>query len=228
MPTTITQNGGFPPQGTTIRISVWASMDGQVGIFDLDAFTSALTTGGASAGEIAKAVGDAIDGDMQLIMTNDAKFLGVKVSPLNDAIASVPFLPGIASSTSTGSAGATPMPTQVRGVVTLQCLTQGNAFRGRVYLPFPDYAAMDTDDTPLASYVAACRTVVLDASGVTTVTGAAGDTTLLWSIFHRAPNKAGTTVGGDSTPWVYARGNKLWGTQRRSGNYGRRNAAVIT
>lgn len=116
-----------------------------------------------------------------------------------------------------GTFGTTLVPTQVRGVIAYYSTLAGPKNRGRSYIPFPPTTAVATDGSPLPSYLAALTNLRTAIAGISTLTVGGATTTLFLVIAHK-PH----TPGNWATV-VATYGRSKWGTQRRSGMYGRQN-----
>lgn len=212
------QDGGYINTGNVLRANLWMALQNQVGICGC-AFACTGDTGfGITAGEFANVIQTATDPKQQLLLNTTTLILGCKTT----------FLPpgqinkaGIASSTSVGSLSAVPLPTQDTGIVSLNTLKSGRAYRGRFYFPFPLVSQLDaTDSTPTAAYVTALKNLADALVKTWNVVGAGGTATLVPTIYHRANQTNDQIIGYVA--------KKLWATQRRRGDYGRLNSPIIT
>lgn len=160
------------------------------------------------------------------LMSTQSEHVGADIQ---DVTGAPPFLLPAATVVGAG-AGAVAggqLPGQVCGVISLLTDTSGRQFRGRMYVPFPaqaDCTAVNPT-TPIAGYVT--RLTLLSAAfvGQETLAGiAGGSVTFSWAIKHGLPKVGPVPL---PSPITNARSNKLWGTQRRRGNYGRPNSVPI-
>jgi hypothetical protein len=147
------------------------------------------------------------------LLTNNSTYQGVSIQ---DVTTAPPHPVAIASTGSTGSgtAGTTPLPAQTCGIFTKQTALAGRGQRGRVYVPFPDFADNQgtTQPTPTAGYQT--RLGLLAAHFIQTDAFLSGGNGFagFHVLFHR---RTRTT-----TPILNARENAKWATQRRRGVYG--------
>lgn len=121
-----------------------------------------------------------------------------------------------------GSGGASLLPEQVCGIITLNTGLAGRANRGRVYVPFPaEDKNSDTLAIPAAAYITLLDGVRLFWTTTRDVPDAvsANRSQLIPVIYHRA--------GGTTTDIVGGASRAKWATQRRRGNYGRPNVSPI-
>ena len=142
-------------------------------------------------------------------------FLGTRLMPIH---ADAPYAPTIANSNTVGVEDAPQIPTQVRLVVSMRTALAGRKYRGRIYAFTPTIQAESSEGIPTSSFILAW-TGFLDTfrAGLTV-----GSTTWNLCIYHpwRIPQPA---IPVDLVTQVYSRGD--WGTQRRSGDYGKTNVA---
>jgi len=160
------------------------------------------------------------------LMTNGASYVG---SDIQDVTGNPPYAvpAGSVLSGGVGTAGTNPLPTQTCGVITKLTDLVGRQFRGRMYVPFPDQAdtTLVVPIVPTAGYVTRLQLLAADFTGQDTIVAAGGGTvTIQWVLVHKAPKVGPTPL---PTPVTNERSNKLWGTQRRRGNYGRVNPVPI-
>lgn len=157
-----------------------------------------------------------------LIVTNvcptlatTSSFYGSKMSTVK---ALGPWSPIVVYSGTSGSDTSPALPTQVRGLISWHTALAGRAYRGRMYLPTPGSDHVTT--------TSAVPTSVLTDWG-TLATGlvapyATGGTTWIPGIYHRVPT-AGIASVFDQI--ISATVSDVYATQRRSGAFGRPNAA---
>lgn len=219
----ITQGGGVPPSsGNVLLWTVYFGWDGagQIAIMDFHFNVTSTSGTGCTMGELAAGLQSKLEvNGMRALLSTTTTLLGSKVATLN--VAPYP-LPGIATSTSTGSDTTDTLPGQVCGVMTKLTLASGRAFRGRVYFPFPPNSAQSVEGAPTSAYYLSMATVMANLydGSPQTYTGAGGGTDLLPVLRQKlAPHNITNVVGVRPQP--------LWGTQRRRGDYGRRNMQVV-
>lgn len=120
-----------------------------------------------------------------------------------------------------GTAGADPMPKQVCGFISKRTIFAGRNQRGRSYIPFPSQSSNSApDDIPSAGYMTDLAVLAIQMSALVTVT-AAGNTADLRPVIWSPAEEA--------TPKIIevCRGLDVWATQRRRGDYGRKNVPPI-
>lgn len=205
-----------PAVGEVIRCSVYATAANQIGINSIHYRVSSVTTGGATLDAIADDFNTQMKTIWRAIMSSSALYLGVKVATIGVA---GPPIPAIWSDEGFGTDGATLLPTQSSGILSLYTEVGGPAGRGRLYLPFPSTAALENDDTPTALYRSNMNdigdAILLGFTG----SGGGGSCVLQPVIYHRATNTATLITGYFS--------NDRFGTMRKRGQYGKTNAAAI-
>jgi hypothetical protein len=114
-----------------------------------------------------------------------------------------------------GGAGAIPCPQQVSGLIQKTSYLPGRHGRGRLYVPFPATASVIAGGLPLAAYITALGNLSA-ALGVLFTAGTLGNTNTFTPILWQKPT-------GPATLLVGCQPGPFFATQRRRGNYGRRN-----
>lgn len=143
---------------------------------------------------------------------------GWKVSILN---ALPPPAPVFAAPGDVGTGSEYNVPTQTRPILSWQTAQAGRAFRGRLFLPTPTIDFVSAPGFPTAAYLAIANAF---GSAVLPNVGVSGTT---WTpvIAHRRVISVGPpkviSWTSDAIIARIARGE--FGTQRKSGNYGRTN-----
>lgn len=118
-----------------------------------------------------------------------------------------------------GGVGSTPpAPTQARPVLSWGTAMGGKGYRGRLFLPTPSVNACTAGGFILAGVVAAGQALGTQLLAPITV----GGTTWNISLIHR---HKGPPITFTSDPIISATMRNAFGTQRKSGNYGRVNSA---
>jgi len=107
------------------------------------------------------------------------------------------------------------LPTQVALVVTKQTASAGRGYRGRLYVPFPTEVCNDSSGNPTSGYQGQVNTLATAMFTPFSIIPGANRVDLVPVIRHR--------ITGASTNIIAWRTNRLWGTQRRRGDYGRPN-----
>jgi hypothetical protein len=216
MAVTLDQAGALIVAGDIIKFSAFTFFSNQLGMINAT-YLIGTVTGAPTMGAAAVSIGTAVDASLAAAMTSVATIVGYRVQKIN-----TPFsqgLAGIALSASPGTAGATPLPTQVRGLVSYYSNKTGPAGRGRIYVPFPSTAATTTGNVPNAAYQALLQTLGNDIFSVTSV-GSGGNTAIATQVICNRKTFATQVV-------LFAVTSNLFATQRRSGAYGRPNSDLI-
>lgn len=153
------------------------------------------------------------------LLANDALYFGCTVQVVTTEPVGLPS--ASRANTLNGAAGATILPCQVSGMVTLRSDLAGRANRGRVYIPFP--AAQDSTNSvpmlnpfPTNDYVTRLDALATGLFVFVTLSPALLNLNLQGVIRHRAD--------GTFTRLTTFLSRQLWATQRRRGDYGRPNA----
>lgn len=222
----VSQEGGILAGiGTTYRMSCYAYLQGQVGVcnvaFKLDVVVGA---GGDRLGDTCLAIYNGMVTQWKAAISDSAVSIGAKLSQLSPGVKP---LPGIVTDGGACTGGAGALPQQVSGIIKSNTSVAGRAYRGRIYVPFPYAASVDTDFTPLAAYVVKIGN--LAASWITgqNVTPTATTYQFIPVIWHRKAGKSGTPAANTFDPIVGTIGEKMWATQRRRGDFGRLNQNAI-
>lgn len=148
------------------------------------------------------------------ILTNIASYYGVRVQridpvPLSVAVVSAAYV-------GAGTGGTEGLPSQVCGLVSTYTDKGGAAYRGRMYLPFPDESSNDASaNKPDAGYIAnidAIGAALVGPKSIAVTGGSIDGTFIIW---HR-----GTRTG---TPTTGSASKTVWATQRRRGSLGQPN-----
>lgn len=182
--------------------------------------------GGATDTEIAAYLETNLAPLYKAILTDNASWYGLlvqKVWPL-------PLFAHVVNRahTGVGTAGTSSLPGEVSSVVAAKTPLAGRAFQGRIFLPFLD--ANDTAGNGTLTTTSYQTRAGLVASALyipQTIVGGAGTTHMLPVIFHRAPNKSGTTTANSTTDISSFTVESLLATQRRRGARGRANTPPV-
>lgn len=218
MAVTTTQAGAELANGDCIHNSVYTWANNQYGLMGMH-FLVSVATPGFTAGDAAYYIQLALEPHLQDIIGIPALFLGsrcVKVFPVDTSVA------GVATSDGIGGRGANLLPTQTCGILSFNTDVRGPAGRGRIYTAFPgDTAANAVTGLPNSSFIDDLQTVadILAADLLASSEDGLRIATLSPVIFHRGTNTTSYVRRGA--------GRHYWGTQKRRGDLGRPNPAVI-
>lgn len=175
-------------------------------------------TGTVSDAQFAANVDAAWAAPYKAAITGDASYRGV-------GVARVFPLPRTLSAFSTtgqgpGGGGTDELPSQVSGIITFTTIYAGPAYRGRIYVPFPDEAFQDLNGQPGIGYQGLLDTLknVMDVPFVV-APGGGNSATLVPVIYDKNDNTYIEVAGSQS--------RKKWATQRRRGGYGQSNQSPI-
>lgn len=205
-----------------LEVTLVTSFQNQVGENVLHYKVDAGVVPGPTALSVAQAIDAAITVNYITTLTNTASYRGCRAQ----VIFPTRYVHAIDAVGAAGTAGANPLPPQVRGLMTMQTDFGGRAFRGRMFFPFPDESHLNADATPNAGYTGAMLAVA--TSLFTTpfnVVGGGGSAHLIPIIWHRKAGKSGSPLAHTGDPITTFSARSLWATQRRSGELGRPNVA---
>lgn len=206
--------GIFPVVGDLLQQRAVCSTVTQVGMNITGWYVSAIATGGATVNEIALAE-DALYAPLyKAVLGNAATYRGVGYTNVVPP-RTIEYVGN--ANAGAGTAGVTLAPTQTRGLITFQGVSAGPRNRGRIYIPFPASVFLNPDGSPTTGYITLLGNLRNAYAASHTIVGAGGTTTIIPAILHRP-----YAVGNYTTVFAtYVR--TKWGTQRRSGMYGRPN-----
>lgn len=149
------------------------------------------------------------------LMADNATYRGVSLQRIAPLPKTVPDM--VTSSEGPGSQIGEMLPEQTAGIISAKTAFAGRRQRARVYIPFP--CEIDNDDgaIPATSYVTRLDNLALELYATRNVIHTPGVNTLTLQpvVYHRL-----TQTTDDI---IVARGKRLWATQKRRGNFGRRN-----
>lgn len=165
--------------------------------------------------DVAAAWNTAVANIYKTIMAAPAKYYGVRCRRIFPV--GVDRWQFVNASAGFGTAGATLLPSQSSGLLSLSGSVFGGKGSGRAYLPFPASADNDTDGVPTAGYVTrASGLVPLYTAPLVVSSSPAGGTATL------NPVVSGNT-GDPANRITEAVVRTAWATQRRRGSFGRLN-----
>ncbi len=119
-----------------------------------------------------------------------------------------------------GTAGATALPKQAAGLLSLYTGFRGKHYRGRVYLPFPSSTDDTGDGSPTAGYVTRLGNLGTALLSVVTATSGASS-----AQFNAVTYTKNVLFPPQAYTSFAARG--AFATQKRRGDYGRINVSPI-
>jgi hypothetical protein len=163
---------------------------------------------------------------MKALLSTTAEYRGIQVQILNSVPPFAAFLQSASANSNAGpgtvAGGA--LPTQTAGLLSFQTNLAGRAFRGRFYIPFPGVNDSGAGGSPTAAYGVkqANLLAVIDSTAV--IVSGGSSATLTRVLLHKK-NKAGGTPA--PTPVTAASFSANWATQRKRGNFGRRNTSPV-
>lgn len=148
-------------------------------------------------------------------LPSNVSLYGYKVSIVNRK---PPPMPRALVSSTTGTASGLLMPTQTRPVIGWQTINAGRSQRGRTFAFTPAASLMGSTGFPSATLTTGLNTIASALLAGMTPSGS------LWllTLAHRIK---GPPVTWSSTVLNTGTGTGKFGTQRKSGNYGRVNAS---
>ena len=202
--------------GTIARVTVaWQMPDTHIQENNV-CYVCTAGGGGDTRFALGTAVNAAFTGSYLAVMSSLTSNYGFKVSILN---VKPPPRASTSAFTQAGLVGSTPpLATQTRPVLTWLTASGGRGFRGRLYFPTPASTLITSAAVPDPTVVAAMGTVATALAAISAV----GGSTWALALAHRV---AGPPVTWTSTLITNATPRALYGTQRKSGNYGRVNAS---
>lgn len=202
-----------PEVGDLVRSRIVCATADQIGENVLLYQCATVATGGCTLAEMASAIDTLVFAQYIAAISIFANYRGVGCQNTDPPI----------STEYTTSANAGPgtvnfplAPTQTSAILRKQSSQGGPAGRGRLYLPFPAVNAFANDGSMTAGYLALAQAVAAVIPTILVVTGATGTSTFDLVLVTR-----GSTNPNRLVDTVTAVG--LWGTQRRRGQYGRKN-----
>ena len=154
--------------------------------------------------------------DFKAALSGGATYYGTKVRIMRPLATTIPVYSSV--SNGVGLVGTTPLPTQLRGLISFGTQTLGRPGRGRRYVPFPDSTHLaGTGIVPTPAYKVALTALAVDWSTPIPVTAGVNSTILtpiLWS--RKTPTVTNRFIISGTAKGAFA-------TQRKSGQLGRPN-----
>lgn len=199
--------------GDIVRVSAYFSYpNSQVQIID---HHFQCTTAGPNdtRGALASQIATTINTNIIPTLNMSVLFKGILVHLVKTVN---PVLPAVFSISTPGIRTENTLPTQVRAVLSWYTDMQGVAFRGRNYMPTPSEGFTANTGHPGTGYITSVNAYGGSLLNPFVITGSS------WKlgVFHRKPSGLVTT---SFTPILEYQASGLWGTQHRSGDYGKLN-----
>lgn len=197
-----------------IQVKVYTRLGNQAGLNLLHWRVTATAGGNVTEAEVATDFEALISPVIRPLLTTAATYQGVLVQSVFPVLTLGTLN---ANGAGAGSGGASPLPSQVSGILTKQSAFAGRRFRGRVYIPFPAEEDNTVTFVPSVGYQAAAANYGNVIETINLVTGTTGGTVTFTPIIFRrsAPATSATLLN--------CRMNVAWATQRSRGSYGRPN-----
>ena len=194
---------------------------GQLGVNILH-FQIGTPTGGFNQAHMAAWGSTQFGPGYKLIIPSVATFWGCSCKNVSQS--PIPTASTDNSTKGPGTDGAILLPTQTSGLISLRTPYAGRKYRGRMYIPFPSMTDNTAPDVPSASYVSAIQALGNVLAAPITITGVPYQATAKCGIFHRPP-KGQPVTPSSITVITKAIAASIWATQRRRGEFGRKNVA---
>lgn len=208
--------------GFVYDLTTYCSLEGQASANRRRWYISAITLPAPTIQDLVSWIDGQQAADYKALICTPAIYNGV-VGTRNKLYGLAPFPADVVSAANVGpgTAGATPLPKQAAGVLSLYTPFQGPRSRGRMYIPFPSASDTTTSGVPTASYVTNMRTFAVNFVIAQNFTGVAGGTaTALACLVDKGPPLRNPFI----TTFI---ARDKWGTQRRRGDFGRLNASPV-
>jgi len=212
------QDGGSIVAGEIYLATFYSWVDGQLGLTGVHYSAGPVIGVAPTYGDMAYQLQTVNDSLFQAVMAVAADILGCRVTQVRPVVTPHP-LAGVATSTSSGSGANPVMPTQVSGIISVKGPFASRKGVGRNYVAFPSTVEQDADGTPTAAYVSQLQTLANSLYSSINITGAGGSCLMDPVTWTRATATANVVSSNTA--------KKLWATQKRRGDFGRQNPAVI-
>jgi hypothetical protein len=197
-----------------VQVTTFTWAQGQLGLNNRYYLITGLT-GAPTDSTFAQGFDTLVAPFYQAIMTSGSIYYGTKARIVKPFATTIPQY--WSNNQGPGAVGTAGLPTQVRGMLKRTTATVGRKGRGRLYLPFPDASSLAATPgfLPGGAYLVSVTNLANATEGAITLTVGAlsiGCTSVITGKTLATPLKV--------TNWV---AEKAWGTQRRSGSFGRQN-----
>jgi hypothetical protein len=226
MAVVLEQAGGVLTLDSVYRMTIYTFLENQMAMTSVNFLYATLTgAGGGNIGTVFQGIYTVMNSSWKAAIATAATLVGCKIS--------APYtkpqpLPAIITEGAVGSGGVSPLPTQVSGLGKFQTNMTGRAYRGRIYMPFPWAAAIDTDYTPTVAYQTLVGNVLSAWVTLQSITTGGSTYQFVPVIFHRKAGKSGVPVAGTWNQIINNLVPKEWATQRKRGNFGKVNKDIIS
>ncbi len=207
--------------GMLLKTRLWTVAGNQAAVNTVNYYC--LTSGGTPTTD--QAFANYLDTQVQIaykgLLSADAVYRGIQCQLYQ--VGGQPYAPVFSNvNAGAGTDGASLVPTQCRGLGSLQTTLAGRRFRGRYYFAFPSVNAFLSGGVPTAAYILSMQTVLGIYLGLTGPI-AAGGGTFSPVIVHRT----GKSPTPSPTAIITSTVSTRVATQRRSGSFGRANISPI-
>jgi len=210
-----------PAVNDILEVTVLTVDGSQIGLNRTHWRVKGLVTGGATMLEIAQALDGTWAAAYKTLINNNATYRGTQVQkiwPLPRI-----FPESSVALTAAGTGGANALPKQTAAVIGFQTAKAGQAYRGRMYVPFPSATANDVTGVPTGAYMTKIANLITAYGLGQTIVGATGSTDMDLVIWHAKAGLHGLPLAHTYDPATNATSKAQWATQRRRGDYGQIN-----
>jgi hypothetical protein len=207
--------------GDVLLIQLVGFCDSQLSLTGAHYLCTILGAAIPTLGEIATACATAWGANFKALISQDATYRGVGVRRISPTPASAPAYDdtGNGAGTVVGSVTAK----QVAGLISKGSVLAGRRYRGRMYTPFVSSTDVLAAGHPAAAFVQGLNDLANLMGPAFTVTIGGAVTTLdmvLWHQPGKTPVPAPTVV-------ATLKGSGAFATQRRRGDFGRKNVTPV-
>lgn len=198
------------------EVKIFCKMQSQASVNVLHFRGENQVAAGVTEQEIADALSPIYAALLKPLLTSVANYAGLQVQKVAPLPEGAPFVS--TSGFGIGLAGNAPLPKQTAAVIKKVTALAGRAYRGRMYVPFPDEGDNTTAAIPAPVYITTLGLLATEMQTPRLIVGAAGQLTLRLQVYNR-----NIRVG---TPVVKCLPRQQWGTQRRRGDFGQANLVL--
>lgn len=205
--------------GEIWKATIATYLGGQSGLNNIHFAVVGFAGTGGTDSQLALAIDAAIAPDYKAAMNNQATYYGVKVVRYWPKPVAIPQIS--TSTTGIGTAGTTPMPTAVSGIIRWRTAIIGKHGVGRIYVPFPATTAVTTPaPQPNSAYIGLLVAIAAGIDGIGVIGTPPNTSTVDLVVTGKPAVPPATQIYYPVTAY---NGGSLWGTQHRRGDYGRPN-----